>query len=393
MTRPFWVALLMLLLATGTLAQQTAPRPGLPIPSAEQTVADDEGVVRGRVTDAGSGRPLASAKVILAPTFVPGKSQTAITDASGRYSLRGLPPGEYRVYAQAEGFVSQTDQSYTGAKVLVDVVGGQVMSGFDMELSRAAAVSGRIFDVSGDGFAGVEVELLAERHSLNGPLKVALGFAKTDASGLFRFGDLHAGQYYVRAYAASPGLDTSSDRPTAYAPTYFPSVTRPEEALPLFVETGQRLEGINYALSVVETFTVSGTVSDVTGSQVDDVRVAMRGVGATNRTNLLTSAVSRDGAFSFAGIAPGEYTLFVGGGRAGLATRRVTVVGDINDVSLVIQRGVRVTGQIVSDGSGPLPDIGVPRVGAVTRLSGGYSEELALMRQKLSRSRGRWQCG
>ena len=56
MTRPFRVVLWMLLLATGTLAQQqTATRPGLPISSAEQTVADDEGVIRGRVTDARSG--------------------------------------------------------------------------------------------------------------------------------------------------------------------------------------------------------------------------------------------------------------------------------------------------------------------------------------------------
>ena len=209
MTRPFWVALWMLLLATGTLAQQqTATRPGLPIASAEQTVADDEGVVRGRVTDAGSGRPLARAAVILTPTFSRESSQTTLTDASGRYSARGLTPGEYRVYAQAEGFVSQNNQSFSATTVAVDVIGGQIVSGLDMELPRAAAVSGQIFDVSGDGFAGVEVELLAELHSPNGPRTAAFVFAKTEASGLFRFGDLPPGQYYVRVLRPRVFLDT-----------------------------------------------------------------------------------------------------------------------------------------------------------------------------------------
>ena len=41
MTKPFRVALLILLVATGTFArQQTAPRPGLPVSSVEQTVAE-----------------------------------------------------------------------------------------------------------------------------------------------------------------------------------------------------------------------------------------------------------------------------------------------------------------------------------------------------------------
>ena len=38
------------------------------------------------------------------------------------------------------------------------------------------------------------------------------------------------------------------------------------------------------------------------------------------------------------------------------------VAGDISDVSLVMQRGVRVTGHIVSDGSGPLPAGSVPAI-------------------------------
>ena len=69
-----------------------------------------------------------------------------------------------------------------------------------------------------------------------------------------------------------------------------------------------------------------------------------------------------------------HHGLLRAGGQDGLATRRVTVVGDVTDVSLVIQHGVRVTGHIVSDGSGPLPfsaDIGIPRATATTHIGGG----------------------
>lgn len=248
-----------------------------------------------------------------------------------------------------------------------------------MELLRAATVGGQIFDISGDGFAGVEVELLAERRGRTRSLK-AVKSARSDAFGRFRFDGLPAGPYYVRANTATPVPGTSSDRPTAYAPTYFPSVTRPEEAFPLFVEPGQQLEGVDYALSVVETATVSGTLSDVTGRSVDDAQVTMmRTVGGRGPQATLTSAVSRDGAFSFSGVIPGEYALWAGG-RAGLARQHLTVDDDIGDVSLVIQPGVRVTGRIVIDGpnSSPVSADTDLTVVATTRISGGGRAEISI---------------
>lgn len=91
-------------------AQQTAPRPGVAIQLAD-SVPQDEGIVRGRVLDASSGRPLAQATALLAPMFVGATTQSATTDARGRFELRGVASGEYRIFAKAPGYVVPTDRA------------------------------------------------------------------------------------------------------------------------------------------------------------------------------------------------------------------------------------------------------------------------------------------
>ena len=90
----------------------TAPRPGLPgvpggLPPRDPTRAAPKGtgVVRGRVTAAGSTAPLRRAQVMLNAAELQLRRSTT-TDAEGRYEFSELPAGRYSVNVTKGGYVA-----------------------------------------------------------------------------------------------------------------------------------------------------------------------------------------------------------------------------------------------------------------------------------------------
>jgi hypothetical protein len=65
--------------------------------------AQTTGTIIGVVTDASTGKPVAGALVVATSPTMQGE-QTAITDASGNYRIQILPPGDYKLAVQLEGF-------------------------------------------------------------------------------------------------------------------------------------------------------------------------------------------------------------------------------------------------------------------------------------------------
>lgn len=89
--------------------------------------AQVDGAVRGTVRDATSGRGIPTATVAFSPT-----DRQVMTDSLGRYAVRVLRPGRYRIVARAVGYAPATQDS-------VEVRGGQTTV-VDLVL-RAEAVS------------------------------------------------------------------------------------------------------------------------------------------------------------------------------------------------------------------------------------------------------------
>src|SRR5208283_6156803 len=106
----FWLSSLSLLAA---LAQQPPAPPGAPSPSPQPEVkSEDQCTVKGIVLNARTGEPLARAQVRLVRLDGGGAAPNATTtDASGRFNLNGVPPGQYRATAARNGFVRQASKS------------------------------------------------------------------------------------------------------------------------------------------------------------------------------------------------------------------------------------------------------------------------------------------
>ena len=65
--------------------------------------AQTTGTVLGVVTDASTGKPVAGAVIIATSPALQGE-QTAVTDNNGAFRLPLLPPGEYKLAVQLEGY-------------------------------------------------------------------------------------------------------------------------------------------------------------------------------------------------------------------------------------------------------------------------------------------------
>jgi protocatechuate 3,4-dioxygenase beta subunit len=170
------------------------------------------GAIFGRVVDADTEAPIKGAFIWvvpdgaiviagLAPAIVLGQAET---DADGRYVIDGLPAGELRVYAAAEGYrqAHRSIRLEPGHELRVDFA----LQPIDMRPN--GDIFGRVkHAVTMAPIPRALVALIPDHptsFALNAPPDLAL-FRLTDEEGRFRFRDIRAGRY--RLVVAKTGFD------------------------------------------------------------------------------------------------------------------------------------------------------------------------------------------
>jgi beta-lactamase regulating signal transducer with metallopeptidase domain len=374
---PLWVAVasvaLIAAMFTGTYAQSQSP--GTLSPSD----TGDGAVLRGRVVDASSGNPIAGASVRAQyitgvenpPRCAIGNCEDLVDPVAGRipvyrattavdgsFDVRGMKPGDYDVAAVAPGYL----QRYFGQtsddmpEMPVRVAAGQSATSIEVRLESAGTVSGRIFSDSGDGLAGVEVELLRRGNRPFGARPMAIAFAQTQDMGTFRFRNIPAGEYYIRAYTSRSLTPTQGAGLLSYTATFFPDATDVSLAQPVLVSGGQELVGLDFTLATARKRTVSGRLVDPAGGSLATAMVSLFFVSAAED---LRARAAADGRFRFTDVPDADYMLRV------MDTSRVrswtnayrdlSVHADVTDLQLVAGPSVWIDGRIVREDGQPLP--------------------------------------
>ena len=349
----------MALAIVGVAAAQQAATP-----TAARTIPIDEGVLQGRVVEAGSNRPVAAAQV---QALGAGGTFEATTDAEGRYEIESLTPDSYTVAARANGFVDgyfgQTAGASLGLGAQVIVRGGQATAGIDLTLQLAGRISGRILSSKGDGVAGVEIELMPPTTPADAGRGV-VAWAQTADDGSYALVDVAPGDYIVRAYVGRDAASTPDTTSLVYAATFFPGVPDRALAQPLRVYAGQEAFDVDFRLSVTRLFTVAGTVIDEQGEPLDGVSVRLFSTdpnGGPREGRL--AAIDGDGRFVCRDVGPGTYVarlaapmVFPGPpmpgamGRAMTTSKTLAVVdADVVDLELSLGAGVEVVGRVVPE--------------------------------------------
>ncbi len=324
-------------------------------------VAKADAVLRGQVLDAGTTQPVGGASITISRQ---GDVKTTLTDEDGRYEASGLAAGEYRVNARANGYVPTAYGQRLTAEdsAPVEIQQGRTVSGIDLRLQRSATVHGRIFDVRGNGLAGVEIELLAERYRPGGTTLAPVAFAQTEDLGAYRVRELAPGRYYVRAYA--PGSASTGEGKRIYASTYLPGTIERDQAQPIALSAGQELFGADMTLATIEPVTLTGILIDPEHQSFEHTTVVLR--SATQRSAQATK-VAANGGFRLPDVIPGKYFLVVQEPRCAPADPRcdaaalrsadrwagvfepIDVDRDMSDIQLTAGQGARVEGRVTVD--------------------------------------------
>lgn len=243
--------------------------------------------------------------------FTSGGSSIA---ADGSYSIIGLPPGSYRVYAEAyapTGLMNAAlgdvpcapvDCSYVPS-TLVTVVAGANVPGTDFALEPAASLSGNVNDSSSAAVPFAEVSLYSDD-------RYTVDSAQADASGNFVFPKVRAGSYRIIAGPSSYDQVTGLPISSSHGRVAFPNTSCPgavcepltaSAAITVVPGTPQTLPQITLPIFG----TITGQVLESgSGTPLENVPIgvynnAIGGVGA--------GYTDASGNYTISGIPPGVY--------------------------------------------------------------------------------------
>jgi len=361
----------LVLLVVGLLALTAFPPDGLlrAAPSA-QSARPVTGAISGVVTDAMTGAPVAGARVSLARTGVNSERQRALTDVKGRFVFADLPAApDYFLDGVAHGYASTRygwsapGQSLATADILqIPVAEGQWVDHIKIPLWRYGSITGYVTDERREPVIGVIVRAYT-LHRVAGHLQPVFGpIATTDDRGVYRLAGLAPGRYLVAvqsvqstvlsttpeapaerpmgslalpvvsggrgAFVAGPAIDVngthrlaitnfatppppSTDAPRAYAPAFYPGVTRAADAQEIAVTFGDVISDIDVPLSPVSAVRVSGHVEGIVGP-MPNLLLRLLPVGHESMgfgAEVATTPLDTNGSFTFLNVPAGDYTL------------------------------------------------------------------------------------
>lgn len=260
------------------------------------------------------------------------------TDANGYYAFAGVPAGNYYILAEAPvGFSATYDLDGVDGSfsVYLGLGAGQIKDDVDFGFAQlSSSIGDRVWidangngaqDIDEIGLAGVTVHLLDS-------LGTELVSTVTDANGTYGFTGLTAGTYTI----------TVSGVPAGYTPTFDADDVSTPNATVLELGSGQIWDIIDFGY-LPQTSSLGDRVwQDRDGNGAQDVgEPGLAGVTVELRsavdTSLLTSTLTdSDGAYSFTGLAAGDYLVVVLVPAGYLPTFDLDGVGTSNQVQVLL---------------------------------------------------------
>ncbi|TDA68928.1 MAG: hypothetical protein D9V47_06585 [Clostridia bacterium] len=259
------------------------------------------GTISGLVTDA-DGNPLAGVGVHVDG---PGYGFGAETDADGYYRVEGVAYGSYLVRAPAHGGWAPGDDNWVmeyyhekvgeDAADVVEVSAARPdVTDINFTLEPGGSISGLVTDEAGNPIAGVGV--WAELN-VGTDKWVGVSNAQTGSDGSYVLRGLPSGEYKVGAWA--PG----------YAQSFYPGVISWEDAGTVTVDAPVITSGINLALSLATTGTITGQATLQGRSEHSGIEVRLLDAANPEAGALATVLTDPQGNFRLEDVPPGAYTL------------------------------------------------------------------------------------
>ena len=302
---------------------------------------DVGGSISGKIYEADGVTPVAGADVWAKQKGAGGNRTESGTD--GSFTIAGLAPGNYKVEAQAEGFVREFYPGTTdrNAATAVAVTAGGNATGTDFTLDVGGTILGTVYQADGSTPIGGAF-VIAQPFSASWPDFGPSQEATTNADGTYTIIGLAPGDHRVVAMADEAG----------FALEMYPGGIDAQAAGRVTVSSGVDTKGINFKLAPGGS--VSGTVYETDGTPPPIKGMAIVAEHQPSGTLLGFGMSGPDGSYSIEGLHAGEYLVrsmdFFGVGYAqeyyndapdaGSATKVTVVVpNDTPDIDFTLAPG------------------------------------------------------
>jgi RNA polymerase sigma factor (sigma-70 family) len=284
------------------------------------------GSVSGLVTCRGRPAPGVAVQLLGGPADGQRPPRKMQSGADGRYEVRGLRPGAWKVYG-----VGDDVGAFSATPVAFEISAGEALTGVDLVLDAGASIAGTVVDEQGTPVAGAEVRFQLQRGDDRGDSLSA-------DDGSFRVRLLSGGGAYAAEVRPYPGA-LSTMRPAASG---FPIVTL----------DGGASEASGVRLVVArKARTISGVVVDDQARPIADVvvRAALMEGGGPPRfapSVAYPSAVSDEqGTFAVTVWDEGSYALAARAGSGAPALQSGIPAG-ASGVRLTLSRPGSLSGTL-----------------------------------------------
>jgi len=350
------VAIIVAVCLSSSVAASQAPLP-TPKPQKPQAPARDRpqvppvvgtGVLGGVLLAADTGRPVRRAHISLS-SREPRVSRSAITDTQGRFSFTDLPTGNFTLSASQPGYLDVTyGQKHPGAGGLgtpIHLADRQHLDDVSLRIPRGGVLTGTVTDDNGDAVFGAQVRSFRSVMRSGERTLEPAGNARTDDRGVFRIPALPPGEYLVSATpraqpnAAAEATATAdavartkaikplaAERPAratpasadsdaaltdGFAPVFYPGTTTASAAQLVSLEVSQERAGVDVQLRLVPMARIDGALNSPSGLLPPGTQLELIEADAIRiNRDARTARPGADGAFSFAAVPPGRYTVF-----------------------------------------------------------------------------------
>jgi hypothetical protein len=312
-SRWLWAPVTAWVLFWSAMAQAGSAE-GTKIPSGAYRIA-------GTVVTAKGGSPLARCRVTITDAKNRQNVQFAITSDEGHFEFH-VPVGKYSLEGAKRGFITASYNQHDQFSTAIVTGAGLDTETLILRLAPNAVLTGRVLDEFGEPVRNAQVMVYREEHLLGAGRTALYRGASTDDQGRYEVTPIDEGTYFVSAkaspwYAVHPSTAEGATNPpaqvdaaldVAYPTTYYGDATEAEDATPIPVRGGDRLEAdihmnpvpaLHLIVHVPENRTRGISLPSLQKSVFD---------GAEQAESVDIQNVS-PGVYELSGIAAGRYTV------------------------------------------------------------------------------------
>jgi hypothetical protein len=353
--KPALFALLGLLAASSSAPQSRNPSTD----PARPTVCS----VAGLVMKLEGSAPLPSSTVRLQSVDDHTRTFSGVTDLGGRFEVKGIEPGRYRLRVIRNGYVTQEygQRTPNDPGAVLALSPGQDLKDLLFRLLPAAVISGRIQNENGDPLPWVRVSALRATYTRGKRTLSSEVTVVTNDLGEYRLFGLRPGRYFVSAiYRPGQRLesgeddeDTADAGKSGYVPTYYPNSTDPAKGIAITIKTGDEISSTDFLLEPTTVYSIRGHVNYLARRNAANVILALepRSTGLGWSVPPRQSLVDKpDGLFEIQNVLPGSYTLtafWFDEGRRYQARQSVDITNiDAEGLQLNLSPGMDIRGVI-----------------------------------------------